>query len=259
MWMMIVLIPAMHTLVAALLRVAGVTAGLAGLWLTSPAGWLPRTRISSETLRSVIEYGLSFLHWQVTWCEKNKAIVDIGYKYLNLNGFGWNLRYKWDHGAHWHKKNCGKSPPNATKKCFLFCHQYNVAFQTLNPALILTVFGTSDLNWCAGVYTCEKFLHRGFASPKKTAQQQQQQWPFNCLWSGTTRVGPRSSILGRVLVNSILVKRHNCRRSKSFRGIVDIRRMCLCTLVLMGDYGFVHFFVNTTSCLLISGSRKNTV
>ena len=51
---------------AALLRVAEVTAGLAenngnlppGLWLTSPAGWLPRTGISSETLHSVIEYGL---------------------------------------------------------------------------------------------------------------------------------------------------------------------------------------------------------
>ena len=55
-------------LVAALLRVARVTAGLAesngslppGLWLTSPAGWLPRTGISSGTLRSVIEYGLHF-------------------------------------------------------------------------------------------------------------------------------------------------------------------------------------------------------
>jgi len=53
-------------LVAALLRIAGVTAGLVesngslppGLWLTSPAGWLPRTGISSRTLRSVIEYGL---------------------------------------------------------------------------------------------------------------------------------------------------------------------------------------------------------
>ena len=44
-------------LVAALLKVVGVTAGLAesngslppGLWLTSPAGWLPRTGISSGT------------------------------------------------------------------------------------------------------------------------------------------------------------------------------------------------------------------
>jgi len=54
-------------LVAALLRVAGVTAGLAesngnlppGLWLTLPAGWLPRTGITPGTLRSVIEYGLT--------------------------------------------------------------------------------------------------------------------------------------------------------------------------------------------------------
>jgi len=46
--------------------VAGVTAGLAesngslppGLWLTSLAGWLPRTGIGSGTLRSAIEYGL---------------------------------------------------------------------------------------------------------------------------------------------------------------------------------------------------------
>ena len=53
-------------LVAALLRVARVTVSLAesngslppGLWLTSPAGWLPRTGISSGTLRSAIEYGL---------------------------------------------------------------------------------------------------------------------------------------------------------------------------------------------------------
>jgi len=53
-------------LVAALLGVAWVTAGLMesngslplGLWLMSPAGWLPRTGISSRTLRSAIEYGL---------------------------------------------------------------------------------------------------------------------------------------------------------------------------------------------------------
>jgi len=51
-------------LLAALLRVAGVTAGLVesngslppGLWLMSPAGWLPRTGITSKTLCSAIEY-----------------------------------------------------------------------------------------------------------------------------------------------------------------------------------------------------------
>ena len=63
-------------LVAALLRVAGVTAGLAEsngsllphLWLTSPAGWLPRTGISSGTLRSVIEYGLPLPFLTQTSC-----------------------------------------------------------------------------------------------------------------------------------------------------------------------------------------------
>jgi len=53
-------------LAAAVLRVARVTAGLAesngslppGLWLTSPASWLPRTGISSGTLRSAVEYTL---------------------------------------------------------------------------------------------------------------------------------------------------------------------------------------------------------
>ena len=58
------------------LRVARVTAGLAesngslppGLWLTSPAGWLPRTGISSGTLRSVIEYGLP-LPFCPGWCH----------------------------------------------------------------------------------------------------------------------------------------------------------------------------------------------
>ena len=53
-------------LVAALLRVAGVTAGLAesngslppSWWLTSPPDWLPRSGISSGMLHSVIEYGL---------------------------------------------------------------------------------------------------------------------------------------------------------------------------------------------------------
>ena len=64
-------------LIAALLRVAGVTAGLvesngslpAGLWLTSPAGWLPRTGISSGNyaqLRSVIEYGLPLPYFTTT-------------------------------------------------------------------------------------------------------------------------------------------------------------------------------------------------
>jgi len=57
-------------LVPAVLRVVRVIAGLLEsngslplhLWLTSLAGWLPRTSIRTQTLRCVIEYGLPFLH-----------------------------------------------------------------------------------------------------------------------------------------------------------------------------------------------------
>jgi len=79
-------------LVATLLRVAGVTAGLSesngslppGLCLTSRAGSLPRTGISSGTLRSVIEYGLplSFLYyykllWSMAHLTCNVVLPEI--------------------------------------------------------------------------------------------------------------------------------------------------------------------------------------
>ena len=63
-------------LAAALLSVARVPAGLVesngslplGLWLTSHAGWLPRTGISSGILRSVIKYGRPLPFFQkLTW------------------------------------------------------------------------------------------------------------------------------------------------------------------------------------------------
>ena len=71
-------------LVAALLRVARVTAGLTesngslppGLWLTSPTGWLPRTGISSGTFRSAIEYWLPllFYFWLFTLSQKKSNL-----------------------------------------------------------------------------------------------------------------------------------------------------------------------------------------
>jgi len=70
-------------LVAALLRVVGVTAGLAesngnlppGLWLTSPAGWLPRTGISFGTLRSIIEYGLPLPFYIYIWTWRGRVCM----------------------------------------------------------------------------------------------------------------------------------------------------------------------------------------
>ena len=85
-------------MVSALLRVAGVTAGLAesngnlppGLWLTSHAGWLPRTGISSGTLRSVIEYGLPLrLHWhllKVCSLHMNQTEVNFSSEHMYTNG-----------------------------------------------------------------------------------------------------------------------------------------------------------------------------
>ena len=84
-------------LVAALLRVAGVTAGLAessgslpsGLWFTSPAGWLPRTGIGSGTLRSVIEYGLPLPFYMAMWgcslpvCVLTDECYVVGWRWPN--------------------------------------------------------------------------------------------------------------------------------------------------------------------------------
>jgi len=58
------------------------TAGLAesygslppGLWFTLTAGWLPRTRISSGTLCSVIKYGLAFLCY--IWLHLNFGLTN---------------------------------------------------------------------------------------------------------------------------------------------------------------------------------------
>ena len=78
-------------LVAALLRVAGVTAVQA--WrkvmaaycrLMSPAGWLPSTRISSGILRSVIEYGLPLPFTYAVWHSCIKLSVRFVLLYWNV-------------------------------------------------------------------------------------------------------------------------------------------------------------------------------
>ena len=79
-------------LVAALLRVARVTAGLAesygslapGLLLISPAGWLSRTGTSSGTLSSVIEYGLpiGFCEW---YNDDENRQMSLGNQWVTVN------------------------------------------------------------------------------------------------------------------------------------------------------------------------------
>ena len=83
-------------LVAALLWVARVTAGLAesngrllpGLWLMSPAGWLPRNGISSGTLCLVIEYGLPlpFSCWSLRITMKsNQKCLQFLFRLLSVS------------------------------------------------------------------------------------------------------------------------------------------------------------------------------
>jgi len=70
------------------LRVGKVTAGLAesngslppDLWLTSPARWLPRTGISSGTLRSAMEYGLP---WPFYFVQKILILYNIEWRELS--------------------------------------------------------------------------------------------------------------------------------------------------------------------------------
>ena len=79
-------------LVANLLRIARVTAGLAesngslppGLWLTSHAGWLPRTGISSGTLRSAIEYGLllPFFTYTTSTVQNTTVLASVPQQHL---------------------------------------------------------------------------------------------------------------------------------------------------------------------------------
>jgi len=53
---------------------------LPGLWLTTSAGWLPRTRIISGTLRSVIEYGLPFTYDMAFWACLVGSVVEAVYR-----------------------------------------------------------------------------------------------------------------------------------------------------------------------------------
>ena len=84
-------------LVAALLRVARVTAGLAesngsvppGLWLTSPAGWLPRTGISSGTLRSAVKYALPCLRSQTILCLCLSSMSECTWRWKIAPLFRW--------------------------------------------------------------------------------------------------------------------------------------------------------------------------
>ena len=90
-----------------------------------PAGWLPRTEISSETLRSVIEYGLplpftikqaAWYRWQWTWTAQwlgprlNSCLLGrsgaVHLAHISLNYFPQQPR-KFTGNHWWHLKRSG--------------------------------------------------------------------------------------------------------------------------------------------------------
>jgi len=61
-------------------------------------------------------------------------------------------------------------PPQGAKTCFVFCYQGNAAFRP-HPALISTVFETTNVNRFPHVYTggtFSNFCAENFPGPKQT-------------------------------------------------------------------------------------------
>ena len=187
--------------VAALLRVAGLTAGLAesngslppGLWLTPPASRLPRTGISSGTL---IEYGipLPFLLWHC-WLHARKSIQPV-----KIDWWGVGVVICLERGA----------------DCLHM--QARVLWLLLTQTMLMLASSTNKLAHhgpvCHALERPAKLIAhpkidktwQNFRSPELRTKfqrqvplflyiseflkiQSRQQRPFNGLWSGTTRVG----------------------------------------------------------------------
>ena len=64
-----------------------------GLWLTSPASWLPSTGISSGTLRSAIEYGLPLLLLLRQYSETNEQYTNDSSLPIIFCGTSWRIGF----------------------------------------------------------------------------------------------------------------------------------------------------------------------
>ena len=128
------------------------------------------------------------------------------------------------HGAHSHRKIGGNRPgvsPQGAKTCFVI----NVTWPFGH--LSCTDFDhfwnkRESLSACVGLHRWKIFpiLHRVFQVPKQ----------------------PQNTVLyGRMLVIELQLKQHNCGRWWSFRGVVDIRWMCLLYVSFGGDVRFGRY------------------
>ena len=177
----------------------------------------------------------------------------LGITPSSLNGFGWNLEYNCGSRVHTRIKivrgNCpeGSSKQHQNTFCF-FVSSIQHGLSDTYPVLISTVFETTGMNLCARAYTCDKFPNFciGVLQDPKNCPQKHY---FG--WGACYQHTPEIAHFGQ---------------SVSFRGLVDILRVCLfyvsfdgrCTVWVLWPPEDVHFIdiVNTTSFLVTSGSIK---
>ena len=132
----------------------------------------------------------------------------------------WNISE--GHGAHSHTKNVRNRPRGSAPECqnvfyyFLLSRQRGLS--ATYPAPISTIFETTDVNRFAHAYVGEKFSNFGagnFPDPK-TSQN--------------------TVLSGGVFVIELQLKRHNCGRYESIKGLMDIPRMCILYLSFGGGH-----------------------
>jgi len=98
-------------------------------------------------------------------------------------------------------------PPQGAKTYFVFLLSMQHGLSATYHAPISTIFETTDVNRFPHAYTSEKFstfCAGGFPGHKNS---------------------PKYGTLGSVI--ELQLKRHKCGPWESFRGLVDIPRMCL--------------------------------
>ena len=154
--------------------------------------------------------GLDYYRLEEPTLHSLWGLVEGFFAYIspNLNGSGWNLEYKWGVRVQTHAKKFGGIAPGVHLRMqnHVFCHQYNADFRPL----ILHQFWTllKHKTWFGvRMHTpvkCFRISARDFTG-LKTAKN----WYF---WG--------------VFVVRLQLKRHNFGRWESFRGLVDIPRMC---------------------------------
>jgi len=130
----------------------------------------------------------------------------------NRNLCGWNLEHKWRGTVHTHIRKLGEiaagAPPQGAKTCFVFLLWIQCGLSATYPALI-SIF-LKQQTWIAF----------RMCTPVKIFRISAQGF---CRSQNSSKYGT----LGQGGCARLQLKRYNCGRSESFRGLVNVQRMCL--------------------------------